>query len=82
MALLSLRNISIQYGGPTILDNVSFSIEPGDRACITGRNGEGKSTLLKIIAGLSNPIRAKSFASPGCASLISRKTCPGTLRAR
>ena len=40
MALISLRDVCMQYGGPAVLDAVSFSIEPGDRACITGRNGE------------------------------------------
>jgi ATP-binding cassette subfamily F protein uup len=70
MALLSLRNVSVQYGGPAVLDTVSFSIEPGDRACVTGRNGEGKSTLLKIIAGLVTPDTARSSDSRGCAPPI------------
>jgi len=65
MALLSLRDVSTQYGGPAVLDTVSFSIEPGDRACITGRNGEGKSTLLKIIAGLISPDSGEIISQPG-----------------
>ena len=65
MALISLRDVSIQYGGPAVLDEVSFSIEPGDRACITGRNGEGKSTLLKIIAGLIKPDSGEIIRQPG-----------------
>jgi len=65
MALLSLRNISMQYGGPLVLDDVSFSIEEGDRACVTGRNGEGKSTLLKIIAGLQVPDEGEIIKQPG-----------------
>jgi len=64
MALISLRNVTIQYGGPAILDAVSFSIEPGDRACITGRNGEGKSTLLKLIAGLLEPDTGEIIRQP------------------
>ena len=64
MALISLRNITIQYGGPAVLDAVSFSIEPGDRACITGRNGEGKSTLLKLIAGLLTPDSGEIIRQP------------------
>ena len=47
MALVSLREVSIAFGGPAILDSVSLSIEKGERSCVTGRNGEGKSTLLK-----------------------------------
>ncbi|HPC48685.1 MAG TPA: ATP-binding cassette domain-containing protein, partial [Kiritimatiellia bacterium] len=55
MALISLRKVSVQYGGPAVLDQISLSIEPGERACVTGRNGEGKSTLLKLLAGLIEP---------------------------
>ncbi len=51
MALLSAQNLYLRFGGPPLLDNVGFDIEPGDRVCLMGRNGEGKSTLLKIIAG-------------------------------
>ena len=51
MALLSLRNITVAFGGPPLLDGVDFQIEPGDRLCLLGRNGSGKSTLLKLIAG-------------------------------
>lgn len=65
MALLSLREISVQFGGPAILDAVSFCIEEGDRACITGRNGEGKSTLLKIIAGLLHADSGEIIRQPG-----------------
>ncbi len=55
MSLITLNNVSIRFGGPEILDAVSVSIDAGERACITGRNGEGKSTLLKVIAGLVEP---------------------------
>ena len=55
MALVSLREVSVAFGGPAVLDRVSLSIEKGERSCVTGRNGEGKSTLLKVIAGLLEP---------------------------
>ena len=51
MPLLSAQNITLRFGGPPLLDNVSFDIEPGDRICLVGRNGEGKSTLLKVLTG-------------------------------
>jgi ATP-binding cassette subfamily F protein uup len=51
MSLLSLNNISIAFGGPTLLDGASLQIEAGDRICLLGRNGAGKSTLLQIING-------------------------------
>jgi len=51
MALLSARNLSISFGGPLLLDNVSFQVEEGQRVCIVGRNGQGKSTLLRLLSG-------------------------------
>ena len=49
MPILSVQNILLRFGGPPLLDNVSFDIEAGDRICLVGRNGEGKSTLLKVL---------------------------------
>ena len=49
--LMSLKDVSLAFGGPSVLDNVSLSIAKGLRAALTGRNGEGKSTLMKVIAG-------------------------------
>lgn len=51
MPILSAQNILLRFGGPPLLDGVSFDIEPGDRVCLVGRNGEGKSTLLKVLTG-------------------------------
>ena len=51
MSLIRLRNINVSFGGPVILEHISFSIDAGERLCLLGRNGTGKSTLLKVIAG-------------------------------
>lgn len=51
MALIDLKNISLAFGVAPILDTVNFSLETGERVCLIGRNGEGKSSLLKLIAG-------------------------------
>ena len=69
----------MQYGGPAVLDAVSFSIEPGDRACITGRNGEGKSTLLKILAGLIHPDSGEIIRQPGLRVAYLTQDVPGDL---
>jgi len=55
MALLSLRDIQLSYTHPPLLAGVSLSIEEGERICLIGRNGEGKSTLLKIMDGRITP---------------------------
>jgi ATP-binding cassette subfamily F protein uup len=51
MPIIRLRNISVSFGGPAILENISLSIDAGERVCLLGRNGMGKSTLMKVIAG-------------------------------
>ena len=66
MALVSLRDVSVAFGGPAILDSVSLSVEKGERSCVTGRNGEGKSTLLKVIAGLIEPDDGEVIREKGC----------------
>ena len=51
MALINLRNISLAFGGPPLLEDISLRITKGERICLLGRNGTGKSTLLKVISG-------------------------------
>ena len=51
MALISYRNLTVSFGGPLLLDDVGITIEKKERICLLGRNGEGKSTLLRILAG-------------------------------
>ena len=51
MPLVSLDHVSMAYGHLPLLDDASVQIEPGERVCVLGRNGTGKSTLLQIIGG-------------------------------
>ncbi len=51
MALVSVKNLTLRFSDPPLLDNVSFDILENERICLMGRNGEGKSTLLKILSG-------------------------------
>lgn len=55
MALIDLQNISKQYDTKVILKNANFTLNHGQRIAIIGQNGQGKSTLLKIITGETEP---------------------------
>ncbi len=55
MALLSLKDVRLAFGGPELIDGVSLQIERRERVCLVGRNGAGKSTLMKIISGEITP---------------------------
>ncbi len=51
MPLITLRNITLGFGGHNLLDGLDLTIDSGERVCLLGRNGEGKSTLMKLIVG-------------------------------
>ncbi|MBI9047299.1 MAG: ATP-binding cassette domain-containing protein [Anaerolineaceae bacterium] len=55
MALISLQDVSLGFGGPLLLNDVNLQIEAGERVGLLGRNGVGKSTLLKLINDQLNP---------------------------
>lgn len=59
MAYISLRDVHLAFGGPALLDGAHFNLERGERVCLIGRNGEGKSTLLKLIEGSLLPDRGE-----------------------
>lgn len=65
MALITLRNIALSYGGPSLLDGVDLSIDPGERVCLVGRNGAGKSTLMRVIAGEMAPDQGERSIQQG-----------------
>ena len=63
--VLTLSNISLSFDNKPLFKNVNLSVQKGDRICLVGRNGSGKSSLLKIIAGTVIPESGKRFLKPG-----------------
>ena len=55
MPLIACRDLCLAYEGKTAVQDLTFSVEPGDYLCIVGENGSGKSTLIKALLGLKKP---------------------------
>ena len=51
MALLNIQHATVHVGGKAFLNDIDFTLEPGERVCVTGRNGAGKSTFLALLGG-------------------------------
>ncbi|HBJ77048.1 MAG TPA: glycosyl transferase family 2 [Porphyromonadaceae bacterium] len=55
--MVSVNSIFVEFGGYTLLDNISYIINRQDRLALVGKNGVGKSTMLKILAGIQSPTK-------------------------
>lgn len=64
MPLIQLSEVSIAFGSHALLDKVDFQIQPGERVALIGRNGEGKSTLIRLIAGLVTADEGEVWRDP------------------
>jgi ATP-binding cassette subfamily F protein uup len=65
MSIISLQNVSLSFGGLPVLDRISMQIEAGERVCLVGRNGEGKSSLMRLIAGEQPPDNGRIIKQQG-----------------
>jgi len=63
--LLRFDDVSLAFGSRPLLDHVSFGVAIGERVCIVGRNGEGKSSLLRLVAGIGQPDDGVVWVKPG-----------------
>ena len=53
--MISINNLTVAFGGFTLLDDISFHVSDGEHIALVGKNGAGKSTILKLIAGVERP---------------------------
>src|SRR5262249_49255099 len=65
MPLVALDDVSVAFGHVPLLDKTSLQIEPGERVSIVGRNGAGKSRLLRILGGEQPPDTGSIATQPG-----------------
>ena len=68
MPLISLDHVTTAFGHVPLLDDAAMQVEPGERIAIIGRNGTGKSTLLRILAGELTPDAGTVWWQPGATS--------------
>ncbi len=79
MAIVSLLDVSLSFGGAPLLDQVNLQIDRGERVCLVGRNGAGKSTLMKVISGELKPDKGQVFRQSGAIFSTLRQEVPAGL---
>jgi len=82
VTMLTVRDLSISYGTAPLLDHAQFTIEQGERLALIGRNGEGKSTLMKILCGQVKPDDGQFEKSPGLSISYLPQEIPTNLRGK
>jgi ATP-binding cassette subfamily F protein uup len=80
MALIALRDVCLGFRGPLVLDRVSLSLEPGERVCLLGRNGTGKTTLLRVIEGEIEPPQGEIARRQGLVTAMLPQDVPQGLQ--
>ena len=76
---MSMKNVSLAFGGPSVLENVTLSVDRGLRAALTGRNGEGKSTLMKVMAGELEPDTGEIVRANNLKTVYVSQTVPADI---
>ena len=79
MAIVSLLDVSLSFGGAPLLDRVNLQIDRGERVCLVGRNGAGKSTLMKVISGELEADKGQVFRQSGAVFSTLKQDVPAGL---
>lgn len=75
-----MQDVSAGYGGHPLLEGMNFQVEPGERICLLGRNGVGKSTLIKLICGQLEPESGVISKSPSFSVTCLTQNVPAGLK--
>ncbi len=85
MPLVTIRNVSLAFRGPQLFDDVSCHIEVGQRIGLLGRNGAGKTSFMRLLAGIASPDAGEVAFTPGATVSLLQQDVPhdlsGTVRA-
>ncbi|MCR4301751.1 MAG: ATP-binding cassette domain-containing protein, partial [Sulfuricaulis sp.] len=65
MPLLRLEKVSLAYGHRPLLEHAQLEIRRGERVCLVGRNGQGKSSLIRLLSGAATPDDGSIWVRPG-----------------
>ncbi len=77
MALIGMRDVNWGFVAPPLLENINFQIEKGERVCLLGRNGVGKSTLMKLLSGSVLPDSGDVWRQQGLSVAALEQDVPG-----
>jgi len=80
MSLIQLKGITHGFGGPPLLEEIDLTLDRGERACLLGRNGTGKSTLMRIISAETTPESGTCSIQKGCRIAFLPQEIPGNIR--
>ena len=76
MPLVTIRNLSLGFRGPPLLDDVTCHVEAGQRVGLLGRNGAGKTSLMRLLAGVIEPDRGTVDFAPGARVALLQQDVP------
>ena len=79
MPRIALSDVTLGFHGPPVLDQANLTIEPGERVCLLGRNGTGKTTLLRLLQGVLQPDRGEVIRQQGLRTAMLPQEVPRDL---
>ncbi len=77
MILINMQNITLSFGGYPLLDHINLQIHSGEKLCLLGRNGEGKTSAMKLIQGIYHPDSGEIIREKNCTTSYLPQDVPG-----